>query len=395
MSNKKTILSMTINILAILTLITALIANYLLPKDNLIPKLKEALPQAQSFNKITSNPTIYEGLNGQGEKIGYLVIDSAMGYGGPITVITSTDLEGNIVGAVIAEHKDTPTFIQIVMNHDFLKQFLGKKVNEPFALDKDIDRVTGATFSSKGITMAIAQGSHALAKNQFGFSITEEARPVNLGAKEITVISLLMLALAGVTFQLNKLRWLTLVGSLIFIGFKYNIALSIGNIASVLMGYFPPIKEYIFWYIWVLGVPFIIFMLGRNIYCSWLCPFGAAQEILAKIGGSNFRCHKSIDLKARKIKYVLTYIALLIAFVSSSPGQGSYEPFATLFARQGFGIQWFILPVVLFSSLLISRFWCHYFCPVGVINELICKLRRSLLGLLKRKKEKVVLKGEL
>lgn len=382
-----------------ITLIAALTAGHLMPDSDLLPKMEEALPQAQSFTKIASNPLTFEGTgpsqNGQLGKVGYVVIDQANAYGGPLTMVTGIDLEGNIVGTVIAEHKDTPTFIQMVMNHDFLNQFLGKKITDSLSINKDIDRVSGATFSSRGIARAIAKGSHAVAKNQFGMEFSEEVEPIKFGFKEVTIIVLLVLMLAGVKFRLKKLRWITLLGGLIFIGFKFNTPVSLGNIAGILMGYFPSVRENIIWYLLFIGIPVITFILGKNVYCFWLCPFGAAQEIAAKIGGGKFSCHKGIELKARKIKYVLAYVALLAALLLRSPGFASYEPFATLFALQGFGVQWFILPVVLFASLFITRFWCRYFCPVWVVNEITWKLSRYLKGWLKGvkpwKKEKLAL----
>lgn len=358
-----------------------LAASYLLPSSDLQPKISEALPQAESYQKIGSTPLIFEGTvsqgNGQSTKVGFVVINEAPGYGGPITMVTGIDLNGNIVGTVIANHKDTPTFIQMIINHRYLDQFQGRKISDPLSLQQDIDSVSGATLSSKGITRAISQGSHAVARSQFGIDVTEKREPFKFEIKEAIVFSLLVLMLIGIKFRLKKLRWVTLLGGLVFIGFAFNIPISLANIAGVLMGYFPSIRENLVWYLMLIGIPLITFVLGRNVYCFWLCPFGAVQELTAKIGGGSLKCnHTRFEAGARKIKYGLTYIALLGAFIIKAPGFAGYEPFATLFALQGFGVQWFILPVVLFASLFISRFWCRYFCPVGVANELIWKLNR-------------------
>ncbi|MBO8168947.1 MAG: 4Fe-4S binding protein [Thermoanaerobacteraceae bacterium] len=392
MSNVKgrNALKKIITVAPFVILAVALAATYVLPDGDMLSKANEVLPQADYFKKVSSNPQIFEGIaqeNGQITKVGYVVISEANGYGGPITMITAIDLDGNIKDTIIADHKDTPTFIHMIKSHQFLDQFLGKKVNAPLRIGEDIDKVSGATFSSKGIARAISRGSHAVAVNQFGLEVPQENQEFNFGFKDAVVSGLILLMIIGIKFRINRLRWVTLIASLIFIGFKFNAAVSMGTIASILMGYFPPIGEHIFWYLWFLGIPVITFILSKNVYCFWLCPFGAAQEITAKIGGGRTKCHKDIEFKLRKIKYVLAFVALLMAFIWKSPGLASYEPFATLFALQGFGVQWFILPIVLFSSLFIGRFWCRYFCPVWVANEITWKLRKTINKCLKGAKQ--------
>ncbi len=357
--------------------------------NDIIPFMNQVFPEAQSFQKIASSPVIYEGItkdqNGKEEKIGYVVIEQAVAYGGPIKMVTGIDLQGKIVGTVIAAHKDTPSFIDKVIEQKYLEKFIGKDITDPLSIDKDIDRISGATFSSRGIAKAISQGSHAVARGEFGLDVKDEVEPFKFGAKEIAVIALIILAVIGVAFKQRKLRWIALIGSLVFIGFQYNTSISLANIAALLMGNFPPIRENLVWYILLIGIPVITLILGKNVYCFWLCPFGALQEITAKVGGGKFKCcNKRIEAKAAKIRYILIYLALIGAFLTKTPSFAGYEPFATLFGRQGFGIQWLILPVVIFSSFFISRFWCRFFCPGLILNEIILRPRKYIMGILEK-----------
>ncbi|AET69293.1 FMN-binding protein [Desulfosporosinus orientis DSM 765] len=376
----------------ILSLVIALISSYFLRGNDLLPKVKESLPQAQYFVKVSTSPVVYEGYSDEDhqKKVGFVAIGEATGYGGPLTMVTGIDLQGKIVGIVIANHKDTPSFIQMLKNKGYLKQFISKPVTDSLSIENDIDRVSGATYSSRGVAMAVAQGAHSVAQRQLGLSVTQEPTPVKFGLKEMSILALILLAYVSVQFKISKLRWVTLIGGLIFLGFKFNAAISMSNIASLLMGYFPPVKQYVFWYLLLAGIPGLIFALRKNIYCYWLCPFGAAQEVAAKIGGGKFRCRKEIDLKLRKIKYVFAYLSLMLALIFQTPGFAGYEPFATLFGLKGFGVMWFILPIVLFSSLFIDRFWCKYFCPVGVVNELILKARRFIDKLFERAPKRAI-----
>ncbi|RJE47284.1 pceC [Dehalobacter sp. MCB1] len=363
--------------------------------NDIIPFMNQVFPEAQSFQKIASSPVIYEGQtkgkNGRDEKIGYVVIEQAVAYGGPIKMVTGINPKGKIVGTVIAAHKDTPSFIDKVIEQKYLEKFIGKDITDPLSINKDIDRISGATFSSRGIAKAVSQGSHAVARSQFGLDVEDEVEPFKFGSKEIAVIALVILTVIGAAFKQRKLRWVALIGSLVFIGFQYNTPISLANIAALFMGNFPSIRENVVWYILLIGIPVITFIIGKNVYCFWLCPFGALQEITAKVGGGKFKCcNKAIEAKAAKLRYILIYLALIGAFLTKSPSFAGYEPFATLFGRQGFGIQWLILPVVVFSSFFISRFWCRFFCPGLILNEIILRPRRYVMGILEKAKLKKV-----
>ncbi len=357
--------------------------------NNIIPFMNQVFSEAQSFQKIASSPLIYEAnkqsKDGKEEKIGYVVIEQAVAYGGPIKMVTGINLQGKIVGTVIAAHKDTPSFIDNILDQKYLERFIGKDITDPLSINKDIDRISGATFSTRGIAKAVSQGSHAVARSEFGLNVKDEVEPSKFGSKEIAVIALVILMVIGVAFKQKKLRWLVLLGSLVIIGFQYNTPISLANITGLLMGNFPSVRENLVWYILLIGIPVITFILGKNVYCFWLCPFGALQEITAKVGGGKFKCcNKAVEAKAAKIRYALIYLALIGAFLTKSPSFAGYEPFATLFGRQGFGIQWLILPVVIFSSFFISRFWCRFFCPGLILNEIILRPRKYIMGILEK-----------
>ncbi|WP_353852624.1 4Fe-4S binding protein [Dehalobacter restrictus] len=376
--------------IAIMALLFPLGTNWIVTDGDLLQLVEKALPEAQSFEKIALSPLIYEGKtkdqNGAEEKVGYVVIDQAIAYGGPIKMVTGINLKGRIVGTVIADHKDTPSFMDEVISKKYLEKFIGKSITEPLSINQDIDRISGATYSSRGIAKAVSLGCHAVARTQFELNVTEEVEPFRFGLKEVFVISLVFLMLIGVCFKHSKLRWITLLGSLVVIGFQYNTPISLANVCSLLMGNFPSVKTNLIWYILIIGIPIITLIIGKNVYCFWLCPFGALQEITAKIGGGKFKCpNKAFEAKAAQIKYGLAYFALLGAFILKSPSFAGYEPFAALFARQGVGLQWLVLPVVLFTSLFISRFWCRFFCPVMVINEVILLIRRSIRKIHRKK----------
>ncbi len=91
-----------------------------------------------------------------GEAIAYAFLVHPRGYGGPMSVIVGTDAEGNVTGVKVIEAKETPGLgDKVIASNDFLVQFKGKTPEDPVEIKEDIDAVSGATISSKGVTQGV------------------------------------------------------------------------------------------------------------------------------------------------------------------------------------------------------------------------------------------------
>ncbi|MGD2125331.1 MAG: RnfABCDGE type electron transport complex subunit G [Desulfobacteraceae bacterium] len=83
------------------------------------------------------------------------------GYGGDIGVIVAVNLENDkIVGVGVTTHSETPGVgARVKSEPDFASQFRGMSIKEPFKVRADggeIDALSGATFSSRGVCSALA-----------------------------------------------------------------------------------------------------------------------------------------------------------------------------------------------------------------------------------------------
>jgi Na+-translocating ferredoxin:NAD+ oxidoreductase RnfG subunit len=58
---------------------------------------------------------------------------------------------GSIKDVKILSHNESPEYAPGITQPEFLGQFKGKDVNDPFVIGQDIDAVTGATISSKAV----------------------------------------------------------------------------------------------------------------------------------------------------------------------------------------------------------------------------------------------------
>ena len=133
----------------------------------------------------------------------------------------------------------------------------------------------------------------------------------------------------------------------------------------------------------ILIVTIVISILFRRSFCGILCPFGALQEVFAKIGQAVFKKRliipAIIDKPLRYAKYVVFIITIGGAWATRTLWWVNYDPYSTaahifrglpaLWAGLAFGS--IILLIMMLGSFLYDRFFCKYFCPLGVFIAII------------------------
>jgi len=376
-----------IEVLAWLSLLAAFIIGQIAAQTNYEALLQKQMPDAElkrsEVNKAL--PVVYRIITEGKESPDALVMAEGIGYGGPLVVsmrARRTEDDGSVNEVTLLSHKETPAFMNNLNNARFFKQFAGKNVSENFIVGDDIDAVSGATVSSEGFTAAIREAVHLGAVQHLKLEPTWQEQAWQFGSNELILIVLFVLAFVG-AYRRDKIgkyaRQIVMLGTLVFVGFYINASVSLGNIASILMGYIPSPKQHPLWWIMMIGVFGSVIVVGRNIYCQQICPFKVVQELLQKISGAKLRIKPEIQKKAKILIFSLSWAALMLIFLSVHPALGSYEPFAMMFSLDGMGIQWYILPASLLGAFFIPSFWCRLFCPVGLYLNQIVRLRRVML----------------
>ncbi len=120
-------------------------------------------------------------------------------------------------------------------------------------------------------------------------------------------------------------------------------------------------------------VALTLLLWGRGVYCGWLCPFGALQELVNQAARRfNIRQLEFSDVVHERLSAVKYLILILLFGVSlqSSIQMVHYaevEPFKTAITLR-FQREW---PFVLYAAGLIvvslfnRKFFCKYLCPLG------------------------------
>ncbi len=295
------------------------------------------------------------------DKPGFLYAGEGRGYNGMVGVLTHTDTTGNILGLELASHSETPSYIDRIINSGLLTQAGNINIRE-FAYDEPLDAVSGATITSNAIVIAVRHSyldSEGLPREPFSGIV--------FGLNELFVI-LIMAAGASLAYirprKLQKtITWMLVVFTLVWLGFMNNQMLTLTRIAAILSGYLPDVTRELYLYLLLGGSIILILIFRRNVYCHSVCPFGSAQELLARVKPA--RSFKpSWYRKWKWVQWSAALLILLTAIAMNNPGLAQYAVFGVFFQFTGSTILFMILFVTIVLSLFIRRPWCRFACPI-------------------------------
>lgn len=197
---------------------------------------------------------------------------------------------------------------------------------------------------------------------------------------------------------LHNFRRAFLIYTVLFIGWYAMGQLSVVNVFTFmqsLKGNFQWqtfLLDPVIFSLWVF-VAFTVLLWGRGIYCGWLCPFGALQELLSQLAVKLKIPQYVVPWPIHERLWAIKYMILLALFglsldsLSTAETFAEVEPFKTTFLLK-FDREW---PFVIYASFLIfmslfsQKVYCRYVCPLGAAIAIPSGMR--LFDWLKRRKE--------
>jgi len=297
------------------------------------------------------------------------------GFGGKINLAIYADPNGTLINFHIIRSNETPAYLQMLSQWCGLLN--GRRLFQPQPFT-DVDAVTGATVSSKAILSALQISGYRFATQILGRSLQPQLREESARADYLPdahgiyliaafVIALLVTYRGGFWSRLAVLLLTLVVGGIIL-----NAQYSSEQIATILSLH-APAAGLTGAFLLVTAIPLLVIIFG-NIYCGYICPFGAAQELLGYIVPQRFKHPITLEKmrKARFVKYVVLFIFIILFFSSRSRSTLATDPLISFFNLRFW--KWSMIVIVtaaLIGSAFYVRFWCRYLCPAGAFLSLL------------------------
>lgn len=295
------------------------------------------------------------------------------GYADQISLLVGLDDSGTVTGVRLVDHKETPSYMKSIVSSGFLEKLTGRRLGTELA---EVDAVTGATVTSEAIRQDILQGGALLARERFDLEVLGVPEPESfLGSvmdpHSLALAGAIALALAAyLARSFRAARALSLAGGLIVLGVYTGLPLSTAHFTSLAALGFPSASNAPL--ILLIGFVFLTaFIFRTRVYCDYLCPYAAVQELLYLTTGRRRGVSEKVWRGCTAIRYFLLFgIALLVA-VGGYHAVGAMEPYVFLFNPEAHVLPWIYVGAALIAALFIKRFWCRVFCPCGTCIEII------------------------
>jgi len=363
-----------------------LIAIFTLPRLRPAPGLKTAisvknLRNYETFSKAVKHETPFIHYELQGVDPGknaYMVLSAAInpkikGFAGPINLMLSIDKKGVIRKVRVIQSGETPAYV--VNFPRFLKQFEGKSVDLDFILGRTpgIDAMTGATITSRAATRIVNTVDRSVATELLHHTPGHvRSRSIHIDSETWYVLLIFILGLLVHYFVGSWVR-LAFLGLVVAVGgIVLNVSLSIPWLQGLFRLDLPPFTN-LHLFLLTLLVLATTPLLG-TIWCAHLCPFGALQELISRIGT---RLHilknprARLEKTLRGMRYVILFMVVLSLYGSNPAKIGEIDPLSTVFSGHIFGMALFLAILVSMGALFNFRFFCRNICPVGAFLSAI------------------------
>ncbi len=191
----------------------------------------------------------------------------------------------------------------------------------------------------------------------------------------LVLSAFLALALLSFFKKSTVLKYVTMIASIVYLGFLKSSLVSVVNIFGLLEWNFPLFRYNLSWYLLMLFTVVSTVLWGR-LYCGRICSFGALTQLLDRVLPEKLRFELPVRLERRAIyvKYLLLGTAVAYFLITRDNLIYRYiEPF-WMFTLSGSTVMWIMLGLLLLTTVFIRNFYCRYLCPLGAALGLISNL---------------------
>ena len=315
-----------------------------------------------------------------GETKGYLfdtraLAEDVYGYGGPVVLAVSVNAEGIVRDYRIIQSEETPIYLDFVKS--WQQQLVGKNIFEPEPFE-NIDALSGATITCHALMTGLERAGNRFAREVLGRAVAAARRERRVSSDVTGLAWLVGLSFAAIIERRRPHIWVRrgiLAVSLVVCGWYLNLQYSTQQAASLAAGTLPAWTLAAPMFL-LIGIPLLTILFG-NFYCGYLCPFGAAQELLEVLtrGILTHDPPKNIWRYGRAIKYLLLFLLAVLFAIYRDPTVLQADPLISIFSGMPSRFILFLSIGVLTLSLIYRRFWCRNLCPAGAFLSLCNGIR--------------------
>jgi hypothetical protein len=354
-------------------------------------KIEEARSFFPSANRLVPDASERMGqwvMDSQGQAVGYVLrtspaSDKIVGYSGPtdtLVALTPDKTAPKVLGIKVRHSLDTKQHVaDVVADEYFMGTWNGKSWDQVAGMDPraaGIEGVSGASLTSMSIANGIRRRFQM--SEQAAQASTEEARhPPHFGAGDVGLVVVIAIAIVFTFTHLRSKVWLRRafqVGLIGYLGFVNGQILA----QSLLAGWAAstiPWRAAPGLALLTAAALIVPWTSRRQVYCSHICPYGAAQELVGRVSHRlikrPFVIPRGLERGLRWLPAMLVALVVFVTMQNVPFNLAGIEPFDAFLIRAAGAATMAVAIGGLIAAALVPMAYCKYGCPTGLVLSFV------------------------
>lgn len=332
------------------------------PDELSLEQVRSIFPQAAGFE--SADPGVYRVAGGNTDQ---MILRSSLagvavrGFQGPSDLLVG--LDGDVIAGVrlLGSRDNEPYILDAADELRFADPFAGQSANALLANGSEKPFVvSGASYTARSIEQSVHE------------MLRRHHQPAPENRIDWRSMAGLAWVVAGLIIGLSRLRGhrrlrlgfavVSMVGGGLWLGW---MVAQDQWITWAKRGSFSGTG----WAMLALSASAILVpaIFGKNVYCSHICPHGAAQTLLGATRRRRFALPQKLHRIFKSVPWVGLVALWLLALMGSSFSASYAEPFEIWSAGFFALMPTLIFGVGLVSAAFLPQAYCHYGCPTGAL----------------------------
>ena len=348
------------------------------PEGIVVDDVVGLFPNAGDVRQDGTHIPLWHVLDERGAELGTILrtapaADNIIGYQGPTDTFIGFSPAGDVIGIAVGNSFDNEPYVGYVRDEKYFLTLFNDLTLDGLAemdlQEAPVEGVSGATMTSQAMADGLVVAARQHQRMVVQATTVRAEQTITVSSRDLGTAAVIATAILVGFTPLRGKKWVRVPFQLLLIGY---LGFMNGDLLSQAMfvGWARsgvPLTSAIGLALLTLAALLLPVTTRRNLYCSHICPHGAAQQLVVRRLPWQFKPSPRMRRLLSAIPTALLLWVVLVAMLHLPFSLVDIEPFdAYVWQIAG----WATIGIAvagLFASLFVPMAYCRYGCPTGAV----------------------------
>ena len=165
--------------------------------------------------------------------------------------------------------------------------------------------------------------------------------------------------------------WMSIFSILYFGFYREGCVCSVGSLQNITLAIFNPEYQVPYTVVAFFVIPLVYTLFFGRTFCAGICPLGAIQDLFVI---KPYSLKSWVNALLGMFPFIYLGLAVLYAATATDFVICRYDPFVGFYRLDATFFMFSLGAIFLVTSIFIARPYCRFFCPYGVLLNLVSRL---------------------